>query len=81
MVLVGLGLNPAGVSLFRMHAQQSPLTRNMGLAKALHNIFDISQSVPASVPSCQLSSKKSTTLWRVSNSRTDGVGGMGGSPL
>ena len=28
MVLVGLGLNPAGVSLFRMHARQSPLTRN-----------------------------------------------------
>ena len=52
----------------------------MALAKALHNIFDISQSVPATVPSCQLSRKKSTTLWRVSNSRTDGVGGMGGSP-
>ena len=28
MVLAGLGLNPAGVSLFRMHAPQSPLTRN-----------------------------------------------------
>ena len=26
MVLAGLGLNPAGVSLFRMHAPQSPLT-------------------------------------------------------
>ena len=28
MVLAGLGLNPAGVPLFRMHAPQSPLTRN-----------------------------------------------------
>ena len=29
----------------------------MALAKPLHNIFDISQSVPASVPSCQFSRK------------------------
>ena len=34
MVLVGLGLNPAGVSLFRMHAPQSPLTSAWGLNPA-----------------------------------------------
>ena len=34
MVLAGLGLNPAGVSLFRTHAPQSPLTRNWLLLEA-----------------------------------------------
>ena len=34
MVLAGLGLNPAGVSLFRMHAPQSPLTSAWGLNPA-----------------------------------------------
>ena len=34
MVLAGLGLNPAGVSLFRIHAPQSPLTSAWGLNPA-----------------------------------------------
>ena len=34
MVLAGLGLNPAGVSLFRMHAPQSPLISAWGLNPA-----------------------------------------------
>ena len=34
MVLAGLGLNPAGVSLFRMYAPQSPLTSAWGLNPA-----------------------------------------------
>ena len=34
MVLAGLGLNPAGVLLFRMHVPQSPLTSAWGLNPA-----------------------------------------------